>query len=230
MGRHDLSRRLRVYFPIVFCWLLMVVIISSSGGAPGWSRRSWGEAVESSVIIETIWVLLAPAVIAIDRTLPWRDYLLTRFLLHIPLSLVFTAINRLLFYWVMYTFISDAPIRGSLWNLFKGPALLGYWIVLLIYLAYDYQRDLKERELQALKLEREISESRLRTIRSQLHPRFLFDSLNAISGRMEENPRIARRMLEELGEMLRIVLARSEAQEVTGPGVRISGKLSHNSK
>ncbi len=46
------------------------------------------------------------------------------------------------------------------------------------------------------------------------HPHFLFNALNTISAHVERTPRAARRMLEELGELLRLSLAHAEDPEI----------------
>jgi LytS/YehU family sensor histidine kinase len=54
----------------------------------------------------------------------------------------------------------------------------------------------------------------LNTLRAQLNPHFLFNALNTISAYVERNPRVARRMLEQLGDLLRMSLDHSEDQEI----------------
>src|SRR5205085_7447075 len=73
---------------------------------------------------------------------------------------------------------------------------------------------LRERQVRTAELERLLAESRLNTLRSQLHPHFLFNTLNAISAHVEHNPRIARRMLEQLGDLLRLSLEHADEQEI----------------
>jgi two-component system, LytTR family, sensor kinase len=95
----------------------------------------------------------------------------------------------------------------------------------LIYYAIDYQNHIKDRELQQLELERQISDSRLETLRTQLRPNFLFNALGSIAASLERSPRVARRKLGELGELLRMGLAYSEEQEV--PLAQEIGFLEH---
>jgi LytS/YehU family sensor histidine kinase len=65
----------------------------------------------------------------------------------------------------------------------------------------------------------------LETLRTQLRPNFLFNALRSISASLERSPRIARRKLGELGELLRMGLAHSEEQEV--PLAQEIGFLEH---
>ena len=49
----------------------------------------------------------------------------------------------------------------------------------------------------------------------QLHPHFLFNTLNSISALLHHDPELADRMIARLGDFLRLTLENSGAQEVT---------------
>jgi LytS/YehU family sensor histidine kinase len=55
-----------------------------------------------------------------------------------------------------------------------------YWAIAMVCIALDYQADVKDREVRAAELERLLSEARLETLRTQLDPHFLFNTLNSI--------------------------------------------------
>jgi LytS/YehU family sensor histidine kinase len=48
----------------------------------------------------------------------------------------------------------------------------------------------------------------------QLDPHFLFNALNTISSQVERDPRLARQMIEHLGDLLRLSLENKDKQEV----------------
>lgn len=62
--------------------------------------------------------------------------------------------------------------------------------------------------------ERELEDARLRTLRSQLQPHFLFNTLNTIASFVRDEPLKAERMIARLSAMLRSSLHRASAQEV----------------
>jgi LytS/YehU family sensor histidine kinase len=64
------------------------------------------------------------------------------------------------------------------------------------------------------RLERSFSEARLNSLRMQLDPHFLFNALNTISAQVEREPRLARQMIEHLGDLLRLSLENKDRQEV----------------
>ncbi len=147
--------------------------------------------------------------------------LLPRLLAHVPLSLVFTVafsyLNR------GATLLLHAPNDPN----WVGPTVLEtasrvmyrfgtfvYWAIAMVCVALDYQRDLKDREIRNADLERLLSEARLATLRSQLDPHFLFNTLNSISAYVESAPKQARLMLEQLGDLLRLSLEHADQHEI----------------
>jgi LytS/YehU family sensor histidine kinase len=63
-------------------------------------------------------------------------------------------------------------------------------------------------------MERNFSQARLNALRMQLDPHFLFNALNTISAQVERNPRLARTMIEHLGDLLRLSLDARDRQEI----------------
>ena len=63
-------------------------------------------------------------------------------------------------------------------------------------------------------MERNLSQARLNALRMQIDPHFLFNALNTISSQVERDPRLARSMIEHLGDLLRLSLEARDRQEV----------------
>jgi two-component system, LytTR family, sensor kinase len=108
------------------------------------------------------------------------------------------------------------------------PELLLYLVVLSAGFARDYLRRYRERVEEAARLRTEASElkaaaaalhaqlveARFQTLRTQLNPHFLFNTLNTISSYLEEDPAGVRRMIARLSELLRYTLEKTESREV----------------
>ena len=80
--------------------------------------------------------------------------------------------------------------------------------------ALDYYRRFRERELHAAQLEGQLAQTQLQMLKMQLHPHFLFNTLNAISALMHRDLDLADRMIARLGDLLRMTLQNSGTQEV----------------
>jgi hypothetical protein len=89
-----------------------------------------------------------------------------------------------------------------------APLLLGLGVVLyLLAAALHYLlgalETSQEAERRALELEIASREAELRTLRAQIHPHFLFNSLNSINALIAARPEEARRLCVRLGDFLR---------------------------
>jgi hypothetical protein len=77
-----------------------------------------------------------------------------------------------------------------------------------------FYRRFRERERSALVLESNLANARLSALRAQLHPHFLFNSLNAIATLLRRDPRLAEAMLMSLSDLLRLALSQADRQEI----------------
>jgi two-component system LytT family sensor kinase len=101
-----------------------------------------------------------------------------------------------LFDWYVWAFIVYCMILGTL----KG--------------LKSYRRHLAD-ELELARLDRCVLATRLNALRMQVDPQLLFDALDDISACVEQEPKQARKMIEHLGDLLRLSLATRNRQEVT---------------
>ncbi len=91
-----------------------------------------------------------------------------------------------------------------------------YWGVLWVGYAVDYYRRFKEEEIHASGLETQLAQAQLQALKMQLHPHFLFNTLNAVSTLVRTNKNeAATDMIAGLSDLLRLTLESSGAQEVT---------------
>jgi two-component system, LytTR family, sensor kinase len=89
-----------------------------------------------------------------------------------------------------------------------------YFALVGIQHAVAYLAKARERETQAARLAAQLSDARLGALRMQLHPHFLFNSLNAITVLVRDGDMAAAsRMLELLSEFLRQVLRTEQGHE-----------------
>ena len=77
-------------------------------------------------------------------------------------------------------------------------------------LAISYFRQARDREQLEARLER----AQLQTLKLQLQPHFLFNTLNTITALISVDPRVAERMVSGLSELLRLSLRNAGEQEV----------------
>ncbi len=92
--------------------------------------------------------------------------------------------------------------------------LLTYAAIISVWYALDYYHQFLERGRRASELEAHLVRARLQSLKMQLHPHFLFNTLNGIAALNYEDPKAANRMLARLSELLRITLEDDGVQEV----------------
>lgn len=181
---------------------------------------SWG------VLMWLVWAPLTPAMVWLARRYSlidgaWKSSLLVHLPAFLLISIIHSAAataitlslrpfdemgSRPEFFWPR--FLSRIP--GSF-----GSDLLIYGAVVGICYALDYYRKYREREFVATRLEAQLAQAQLDSLRMQLHPHFLFNTLNSIVGLVRDNKNHAAvNMLVGLSDLLRHALEHSNRHEV----------------
>ena len=177
-----------------------------------------------------LWAALTPLTLWLARRFPLEKEVIVR---RVALHLLFAVLISLL-HLVAFTFVFQAFVRHAADPFFPlGPFqdvvvgqfhfnLLLYCVVIGLYQTFDYYRRFREREqraaqleLEAAQLETQLTRAQLDALKMQLHPHFLFNTLNTISVLMEEDVNAANEMLLRLSDLLRAALKNDEAHEVT---------------
>jgi signal transduction histidine kinase len=133
----------------------------------------------------------------------------------------------------LYSIVHTAAMFATRMMLMPGPPPRGWWFVARIeylrqldwlfmtYLflvglahALAYRRESERRALASAQLEMRLVEAQLQALQRQLHPHFLFNTLNAIAGLMRTDVDAADRMMDRLGDLLRMTLQSSNLQEL----------------
>ncbi len=131
-------------------------------------------------------------------------------LAYIPFSCAFALIRWLILPPWMEETMSWGP--RSLWNLFAlaystfADLFLLYLGVVIAAHAYTYFVRGQQQEMDRLRLRQSLAQSELHALRAQLHPHFLFNTLQGVSTLIDVAPATAQRMLFTLATLLRVVL------------------------
>lgn len=169
------------------------------------------------------WILLTPIVgVYLAQRWPFERRTWLRVLpVHIVACLAIVAIDLLLFELIMRVIGSfrgeHVPFMRTFWRALIPTFtfdLFVYAAIIAAAHAHDYQRKYRERAVRAAQLEAELSRAQLATLKMQLQPHFLFNTLHAVSAMIDERPDEARRMLALLSELLRITLDHASENEV----------------
>ena len=87
-----------------------------------------------------------------------------------------------------------------------------YLPVVIVAHAISYYRRFQERELRATQLQGQLAKAHLQSLKNQLQPHFLFNTLHSISALMLTDVVAADRMMTSLSDLLRLSLDGNETQ------------------
>jgi len=89
-----------------------------------------------------------------------------------------------------------------------------FFIWLFVYITLNIYHQLKNVQLKQAVLEGNLKESQLNTLKGQINPHFMFNSLNNIRGLILEDTYKSREMITHLSEMLRYSLTKNDIDAI----------------
>ncbi len=170
-----------------------------------------------------VWFLLSPIILWLGNRFTfddgnWKTSLPIHFVASIIIAVTQLAIDSFVLPKLGYM-SSGGPLpyfeflkKILLFNFHFSIAI--YWGVLGIQQAIKYYRKNRERELRTSQLEARLATTRLQVLKMQLHPHFLFNTLNAISELIYRDQESAERMISDLSDLLRMSFENLEVQEI----------------
>lgn len=159
-----------------------------------------------------LWGLLAPGIVWLARRFPlerehWGRSLAVHSVAGVGVSLLKWTLNNFL-----RRYLLGFPGMYLIYVFHQN--FVTYWIVVAATQGYLYYSRYREGELRTAQLSAQLAQAQLQALRMQLHPHFLFNTLNAISTLVHKDPEIADRMIARLSDLLRLTLENIGVQEV----------------
>lgn len=182
--------------------------------------NEWNILLFSSLILIGSMVLLSPMQIYIANFMRKRQTserklvlrLLLAALLHLPVTAIIIS--------AVFFLYSSVPMFGYQfsktdygWAIFAGAVcdIIGIAMTEGIYSYHQW----KETKLEAEQLSKEKLQTQLNGLLQQINPHFLFNSLNALSALINENPKDAQKYLSDLSKVYRYLLRTNENELTT---------------
>jgi signal transduction histidine kinase len=191
---------------------------------PGTLSMAWRSFLWQ-LAIWLAWVVLVPVALWLRRRWPLERGALKRALpVHVVAVVLLCAVHSSLVVLTNWLVMQ----AGQPFDEQQATAMLAYWwvrdlpfcalfygLILGIGSALDYYRQFRERQLRASQLEAQLAQAELQMLKMQLHPHFLFNTLNGITGLVRDNDNAAAvQMLVGLSDLLRQTLDNAGKQEV----------------
>ncbi len=173
----------------------------------------WVWSLASQLTLFLYWAFLTPLVLLAMQTIRERRWnRLQAVGFHAALYTVFGTVFYA-FVGVVNVYLWPLPGRTPEWKYFLRPqsflvvflnSALKYYVPILLGGAlFAYYRRMREEELKGAQLREQLSQSRFRLLKMQLHPHFLYNALHSISCLIYTEPVRADRMIAQLSDLLR---------------------------
>jgi two-component system LytT family sensor kinase len=181
---------------------------SSSGG-----KAPIGFVLGVNLFQWYLWAAVAPGIIWLARTCPLdRRHWLWSVPIHgvagVAIALIAWQVNNLFQQHVLGVRRTTPLVYVFHQN------LVTYALVVAATQGYLYYHRYRQSEIRSAQLSTQLAQAELQALRMQLHPHFLFNTLNAISTLVHKDPEAADRMIARLSDLLRLSLENVGVQEV----------------
>lgn len=217
----SLGQRRRQWFMraivVLGCWTFLALlfspqtyILNSHSNPP----LTWWQALQANLALFYVWAALTPLVLWLGHRFSIERIHLSRNLaIHFGLSfaiaflqlVLLQLVNSLTISWIA-AYQPSVAFKALIVGL-GATNVMNYWCIVGISQALIYFRRYKEREVS-------LAQAQLQAIQTQIHPHFLFNTLNAISELVHDDANRAEQTITQLSDLLRISLQNNAAQEV----------------
>ncbi len=199
-----------IYIGCWLVWMLLQCLILHRLGL------SWGvSAADAGVTAFLLGFCCYMAILLYHYYQPGRSNRFYRFIFALTISLVFSSASN----WILKFLLGSDP--GYLEFLYASmPLRLVFAFLVLGFLTvlnwlWNSLAEQKAAEKRNNEAEQLVKEAELATLRQQLQPHFLFNSLNSISALAGSKPNEARKMIQQLSDFLRGTLKKDEQKNVS---------------
>lgn len=157
------------------------------------------------------WILITPFIIWLGYRFPVESPPRLKNLIILCISpFFFAAAHTIIFLWIWHVGVwgetLDVKQMGFYLNIYTSGTIFCA-AILAFQQAINHSRKFRENEFR-------LQQSQLQTLKMQLNPHFLFNTLNAISQFVYSSPKVADKTITELSELLRLSLSNGNKQEV----------------
>lgn len=141
--------------------------------------------------------------------------ILTHFGGGILISIVWMVIG----YFIVISIVTDTELFDIFFiDTLKSRFIIGilyYFLMTAFYYIVIYYSGFQERVIKETELKNLVTEAELRSLKFQINPHFIFNSLNSMSALTEIDPKKAKQMIIKLADFLRYTLANNDRQKNT---------------
>ena len=144
----------------------------------------------------------------LDRKIKWIDQAVLRSVLGIVILVIYSVVAFMIVKYVMYYVVHGVFPEDS-WNFAAQSSLFTVLIsfnISLIFTAIGFFRAWKKEVVNSEKLKTEMMSYKYESLRNQINPHFLFNSLNVLSDLVYDDQAMAVKFIQQMSDLFRYVL------------------------
>ncbi|MGE5436483.1 MAG: sensor histidine kinase [Syntrophothermus sp.] len=215
MFKNPITRKLKNLFYYIFIWLL----ISAFYALLLWYFYdvNYSIAIIDALIINallsgiglTLWY---PSKYIFNEGIP----VLKIISLHFFAGIIFALICISLSYFITNYILSGFNYPDLFYKTLSLRAVYGvlsYYLITSFYYIIIYYQNLQEKSSREVELQNLITQAEIRSLKFQINPHFIFNSLNSMSALTSIDPIKAREMILKLADFLRYTLSNNDKQK-----------------
>lgn len=190
-----------------FIWLVLAGFVTTIFWVPPWSRPLSSYLIVGSftaLLWSLLWVGNGYMSDVVSARLSWTAQPMKRFLAGMVAMVAYT-IAALFAIVLFYEFVLRIKFLNDISDLIWTSLTITFIISLFMH-GKSFLANWRTAELNAAQLQKESMKAQYDSLRSQVNPHFLFNSLNALTNLIYEDPDKAAKFVKQLSEVYRYVL------------------------
>lgn len=211
-----LLKYLAVFYTIVVLLVQFKKSYWKVQGTVSYGPLSWGQLFNYGVFIDWIVVIVFMAFISYLTKLMfekwgaegWKKIVFVHLFFSFFIGYVIFFVTAIISFLIGETTISEAS-RYMSFNHFVAVVELNfliYFAMIGIINVYYYIKKVRNIEIQKAQIETHLANANLNMLKAQLHPHFIFNTLNSISALIEIDKEKSQNLIADFGELFRDIL------------------------
>jgi signal transduction histidine kinase len=184
------------------------------------NKVQWVKPLLTCLVWGYAWFGVTPLILYVIKRWPFdRRHPIRSVLGHSLAAVIIFCLNSAIYIPAIWSVLGpgSGSMLEAIWRVIMSEIHIGlviYWLIFGIVQGLDYYLRYRAGELRAANLETRLAQAQLNALRMQLHPHFLFNTLNSVAVLMRKDIEAADRMLIQLSALLRVTLAANSAHEI----------------
>ena len=150
----------------------------------------------------------------LQKNHPWRKGVLKRLFLEISLTTATACMLVVVLTFVLLPFTQHQDLKTSIFN-FLIVAVIMNFVLVAITEGIFFFRQWRESAIEAERFKKESIRAQLESLKNQVNPHFLFNSLNTLSSLIDHDKDMSKEFLDDLSAVYRYVLQHRDEEVVT---------------